>query len=103
MCPADACSIEDRFCPTDGNAGQPKAKFEISEEFRPPFVADLEAFLEQNNVQVAGIESIQDTAGNSYVYDVNTNTNYNSDAEAKVEKYAMLELAKYLAGKLEQS
>jgi hypothetical protein len=32
---------------------------------------------------VAGIEFITDTEGRMLVYDVNTNTNYNPDAEAR--------------------
>jgi hypothetical protein len=95
LCPADACSIEDAFCPADAKTA-PAAKFEILEDYHPDFIADYEAFLAQNNVQVAGIEAISDADGNVYTYDVNTNTNYNSDAESITGKYAMLELAHYL-------
>ena len=98
LCPADACSIEDRFCPTDGSG--PKAKFEILEDYRPEFIDRYEAFLAENQIKVAGIEAIRDGAGNVYTYDVNTNTNYNSDAEQVAGKFAMLQLAKYLASKL---
>jgi hypothetical protein len=97
LCPADACSIEDMFCPTDSKPGLAKAKFEILTDYRPAFIDQYEFFLQANNIQVAGIEAIQDANGNSYAYDVNTNTNYNSDAESKAQKFAMLELAKYLA------
>ena len=107
LCPADACSIEDMFCPTDAGAAtdnsskpQEKAKFEILANYRPAFIQAYEEFLTQNNIQVAGIEAIQDAHGNSYAYDVNTNTNYNSDAEAQVGQFAMLELARYLANEL---
>ncbi|WP_371196298.1 RimK family alpha-L-glutamate ligase [Glaciecola sp. SC05] len=96
LCPADACSIEDMFCPTDADTAKPKAKFEILSDYRPEFIDKYEAFLAANNVQVAGIEAIQDAQGNSYAYDVNTNTNYNFDAEAIAGTFAMLELAKYL-------
>jgi hypothetical protein len=34
-------------------------------------------------VEVAGIEFITDSAGRTLVYDINTNTNYNPDAEAR--------------------
>lgn len=98
LCPADACSIEDRFCPTDGSA--PKAKFEILEDYRPEFIDRYEAFLAENQVKVAGIEAIRDSDGSVYTYDVNTNTNYNSDAEAVAGKFAMLQLAKYLGSQL---
>ncbi|MGP4077848.1 ATP-grasp domain-containing protein [Halobacillus sp. K22] len=101
LCPADACSIEDQFCPTDAEESQEKAKFEILENYRPAIIDDFEAFLQANNIQVAAIEAIQDQKGNLYAYDVNTNTNYNSDAEEKAGVYGMLELAKYLGRLLE--
>lgn len=103
LCPADACSIEDMFCPTgetEGSAPKVKAKFEILTDYYPSFIPAYEAFLASNNIQVAGIEAIQDKAGNVYAYDVNTNTNYNSDAESIAGTFAMLELAKYLEAKL---
>ena len=43
----------------------------------------LERFLAATGVEVAGIEFITDTDGRTLVYDVNTNTNYNPDAEAR--------------------
>ncbi|WP_026376144.1 ATP-grasp domain-containing protein [Aestuariibacter salexigens] len=100
LCPADACSIDDMFCPTDGASSAPKAKFEILTNYRPDFIDAYEAFLADNNVKVAGIEAIQDEDGNVYTYDVNTNTNYNSDAENVAGKFAMLELARYLGSLL---
>ncbi|GEN53617.1 ATP-grasp domain-containing protein [Halobacillus faecis] len=103
LCPADACSIEDLYCPTDAEPQTPKAKFEVLENYRPAIIDEYETFLQDNNIDVAGIEAIQDKEGRFYTYDVNTNTNYNSDAEAKAGTYGMLELAKYLGGLLEKS
>lgn len=100
LCPADACAIDDMFCPTEGEDSGPKAMFEILDDYRPEFIEKYEAFLKSNNVQVAGIEAIEDENGNIYTYDVNTNTNYNSDAESAANKFAMLELAKYLGALL---
>lgn len=97
LCPADACSIEDQFCPVGET---PPAKFEIVEGFTHPILAQLEAFLAANEIAVAGIEIIEDRDGNVYAYDVNTNTNYNSDAEAKAGTYGMLELATFLGDAL---
>lgn len=97
LCPADACSIEDQFCPVGET---PPAKFEIVEGFTHPMIAQLEAFLAANEIAVAGIEIIEDRDGNVYAYDVNTNTNYNSDAEAKAGTYGMLELATFLGDAL---
>ncbi len=103
LCPADACSVEDMFCPTDKPQTAATAKFEILNNYRPAFIDAYEAFLQENDIQVAGIEAIQDADGNSYAYDVNTNTNYNSDAEKVAGQFAMLELAKYLAARLQES
>ncbi|RDI42284.1 ATP-grasp domain-containing protein [Falsibacillus pallidus] len=101
LCPADACSIEDMFCPV-GEEKETKPKFEILDGFSHPIIEKYEAFLKGSGIDVAGIEMIQDHEGNVYTYDVNTNTNYNSDAEEKAGKFGMLELAKYLGSELEK-
>lgn len=59
-------------------------------------------FLTENHIQVAALEFIRDAQGKMYTYDVNTNTNYNPDAEQESNTYAMLELASYLKKKLAQ-
>jgi hypothetical protein len=100
LCPADACAVDEMFCPTDAGAEQAKAKFEILQDYRPEFIDRYERFLQANDVQVAGIEAIQDQHGKVYTYDVNTNTNYNSDAEAEAQRFGMLEMAKYLKREL---
>ncbi len=57
--------------------------FEIIEGFEIPILSRLEAFLAANDVQIAGIEFTLDQNGEPVVYDVNTNTNYNPDVEAR--------------------
>ncbi|TWT02379.1 RimK family alpha-L-glutamate ligase [Planomicrobium sp. CPCC 101079] len=99
LCPADACSIEDLFCPV-GEQVEEKPKFQVVEGFNDPIIAKYEEFLRQNNITVAGIEFIRNSAGEIFTYDVNTNTNYNSDAEAAAGKFGMLELAKFLGKEL---
>jgi hypothetical protein len=47
---------------------------------------------------VAGIEFIADADGTLYTYDVNTNTNYNSAAEARAGLSGMGAIADYLGG-----
>ncbi|MDT0596385.1 ATP-grasp domain-containing protein [Glaciecola petra] len=100
LCPADACAIDDKFCPMGEDsapvAGVDHPKFEILSNYRPAFIELFESFMKANKIEVAGIESITDKDGKVYTYDVNTNTNYNSDAEEKAQKFAMLALAKYL-------
>ena len=99
LCPADACQIGDLFCPV-GEEVEEKPKFQIVTGFNDPIIEKYEAFLKENQITVAGIEFIRNKAGDIFTYDVNTNTNYNSDAEQTAGKYGMLELAKFLGSKL---
>ena len=85
LCPADACEIAE--------------KFKITTRFNEHSVIhQLETFLRSNDIDVAGIEFIENSQGELFVYDVNTNTNYNQDAEqrAHVAKTGMGALADYL-------
>jgi hypothetical protein len=100
LCPADSCQIGDLFCPV-GEESETKPKFEIIDDVDPSLIERYEAFLQANKIDVAGIEFIRDQNNRIYTYDVNTNTNYNSEAEEKAGKYGMLELAKLLGKALE--
>ena len=83
LCPADVCQIDApplaEVCP--GVA--PSDKFQIVRDFDHPLLPKWQAFLAANDIRVAGIEFIVDENGRAFTYDVNTNTNYNPDAEAK--------------------
>ncbi|USK93646.1 ATP-grasp domain-containing protein [Rossellomorea marisflavi] len=98
LCPADACRIEDLACPV----GE-RPKFEIIKDFDEDIIDAYKAFLKENEIAIAGIEFIRDREGNLYTYDVNTNTNYNRDAEEKEGVFGMLELARYLGRELQKS
>jgi glutathione synthase/RimK-type ligase-like ATP-grasp enzyme len=80
LCPADACAVGDAACPV-GEA--PRDRFTIVEGISRALRERLERFLAATGVEVAGIEIIADGDGRTLVYDVNTNTNYNPDAEAR--------------------
>ena len=80
LCPADACVAGDSNCPV-GEA--PREKFTIIDGIPDALRVRLERFLKATGVDVAGIEFITGTDGRTLVYDVNTNTNYNPDAEAR--------------------
>lgn len=101
LCPADACAIDDLFCPVGEESAKP-AKFQIREGFEHPIFEKYERLLAANDIKIAGIEFIQDKEGQIYTYDINTNTNYNSEAEANRGIYGMLEIAKYLGGELKK-
>jgi hypothetical protein len=99
LCPADACPIGDAACPaTEG----PLAKFTIVDDIDAGLKRRYEAFLAANDIGVAGIEFVTDSAGAVYTYDVNTNTNYNRDAEARAGRSAMATLARYLGAELDR-
>ena len=115
LCPADACQIGDQFCPAGPDAGSAavgdafcpvgadaaaKPKFKIIDHFDDPIVPKYETFLAANRLAVSGIEFIRGQDGEIYTYDINTNTNYNSDAEAVAGKHAMREVARFLGSQL---
>ncbi len=80
LCPADACNVENAFCPAQGPTAP--NKFEIVPAFHHPITARYERFLAANGIEIAGIEFIAAATAELYTYDVNTNTNYNAQAEA---------------------
>jgi hypothetical protein len=101
LCPADACQIGDLFCPV-GESTPVKPKFQIIDNFEDPILQKYEQFLKANDIQISGIEFIRGEDGKIFTYDVNTNTNYNSDAEAIAKIYGMREIAKFLGTELEK-
>jgi hypothetical protein len=101
LCPADVCAVEDAFCPAEpGGASVARAKFTIIDDIEAGLKQRYEAFLAANGIEVAGIEFIRDANGAAYTYDVNTNTNYNPDAEQRAGRSAMTALARFLGGEL---
>jgi len=83
LCPADACRIDSPALAGVCPAVAPSDKFQIVRDFDHPLVARWQAFLAANDIAIAGVEFIVDDNGRPFTYDVNTNTNYNPDAEAK--------------------
>ncbi len=101
LCPADVCAVDDAFCPAGPEEdGAPRAKFTIIDDIDAALKQRYEAFLAANDIEVAGIEFIADANGAAYTYDVNTNTNYNPDAESRAGRSAMTALARFLGGEL---
>ena len=78
LCPADACRVEEKVCPS---GEKPLGLFSIVDNFESPLVGRYARFLADNGIEVAGIEFILDQSGTAYTYDINTNTNYNPQAE----------------------
>jgi hypothetical protein len=96
LCPADACQIDAAsmagVCPADGAS----EKFRILRNFDHPLLARWQAFLAANDIGIAGVEFITDEFGRAFTYDVNTNTNYNPEAEAKDGRSGMGAIAEHL-------
>ena len=108
LCPADVCAIGEMACPAGEEAGRPTHKFTVVDSVDSGFISRLEVFLEQAGVDVAGIEFIVGGDRQPLVYDVNTNTNYNSDAEVRAgiagtRRSGMGALAAYLGDRLAET
>ncbi|HAN31727.1 MAG TPA: alpha-L-glutamate ligase [Myxococcales bacterium] len=104
LCPADACAVDSMFCPVDGSSTP--EKFQIIEDFaeqpgHPEMLARMAQLMHEQSLDVSAFEFIVDSRGNKFVYDINTNTNYNSDAENAVGVSAMERLADYLIAALD--
>ena len=83
------------YCPTIGN------KFRIIKNYKRSLLIDkYERFISKNGIEIAGIEYIVDKKGEIYTYDINTNTNYNSQAEKSSEIKGMRSIAEFLKKEL---
>ena len=111
LCPADACRVDDVFCPTSDTSDSGPANspmFQVIEGFGTRagdecfarLIGQYERLLAAHGIQIAGIEFILDARGVPFTYDINTNTNYNREAEATAGVYGMREIAAYLGDEL---
>jgi len=102
LCPADACQVDAAaagVCPAEA----PSEKFCILPKFEHALIPRWQAFLAANDIGIAGVEFIVDELGRAFTYDVNTNTNYNPDAEAKDGRRGMGAIADHLGRLLARS
>jgi hypothetical protein len=97
LCPADACRVDDQFCPADGADG---GLFEVLKGFESPLIEPYRRFLAANGIEIAGVEFILDGDGVAYTYDINTNTNYNAQAETLAGVSGMGAIADFLGSEL---
>ena len=82
LCPADVCALDASTCMADA---EPRFAFDIIDRFGDSdlgqfLVPRMQAVMAQEQLDAAAFEFILDPDGVPYVYDINTNTNYNSDA-----------------------
>ncbi|HST02466.1 MAG TPA: hypothetical protein VLJ84_12480, partial [Usitatibacter sp.] len=101
LCPADVCEVGDAMCPVGEKPSSAAPRFEVIPGFSNPIIERYRKVLAANDVEVAGVEFITDASGELYTYDVNTNTNYNSAAEARAGTYGMRAVAAFLGRELE--
>ena len=104
LCPADACEVSQDFCPTDTlkrNTFEIDLEFEKS-ELGKKTIPKMKQLMKNEGINVAAFEFVCDEKFNPYFYDINTNTNYNSDAEKKANVSAMKSLAMFLRETLYQ-
>ena len=90
LCPADACAIDPEsglpLIPPGAEAAPVPGTsiFSLRAGFDHPIVQSYRSFLDAEGIGIAGIEFIETADGRLVTYDVNTNTNYNPEVEARV-------------------
>lgn len=97
LCPSDVCQVKAAQsspdnCPVDGGA-----------KFRPsplasddPLVARYRAMCAGEDIEIAGIEFVEDAQGRRFTYDINGTTNYNQSLGREIGVNGMLKVAEYL-------
>lgn len=100
LCPADSCQIEDAFCPV----GNDDSKFKIIDKYSNEDLDKYKSFFKANDIGIGALEYSCNSKGGKYVYDVNTNTNYNQEAEnnAVCRKQGMNQIAQFLTEELKK-
>jgi len=108
LCPSDACRKDAKTKLVQQSADEIRHGFEIRpnstlNEREKRVVEQLENFLRQRQIEVAGIEWVDD-GETIYVYDVNCNTNYNVAAEIRAfgEIYGTMKLGEYFQSQLQK-
>ena len=91
LCPADGCAI-----------GATGPRFDVELEYQNPVLEPCGRMLFEAGVEVAGVETMTDRAGQIWAYDINVNTNYNREAElrAGLERGGALRVAELLRARL---
>jgi len=105
LCPAERCETGDVFCPAadvsaDGNLDR-QSLFSLREGFDDPIIQKYIAFMRDNEIDVAGIEFIEDKQGHKITYDVNGTTNYSPGVEERHGLNGMAAVVRFLARELE--
>jgi len=105
LCPADVCQVDDAFCPVGEEPVQSdKNRFEIIENYQNDDLNKYVQLFRSKGIAIGALEYVTDARGNRYVYDINTNTNYNSTAELQAGNNVsgMGAIARFLSSKLKE-
>lgn len=97
LCPAQVCQVGDEFCPV-GETSKFRVRAEITAE--TPVVRQMIELMSDYDIDVAGIEFVEDFEGNRYVYDINGTTNYNADIEREQGVSGMRSIARLVGREL---
>jgi len=96
LCPADQCQVRTK------PGFEVRSEDDIAED-EWQLIGKVGKFLQGNGIEISGVEYIRDgETGELLVYDVNTNTNYNPQAERKAGKRNMMKIAAFLKAELEK-
>ncbi|MBI4238553.1 MAG: alpha-L-glutamate ligase [Deltaproteobacteria bacterium] len=88
LCPAEACSVEEAFCPAGEAAAAPadtsgnrQNLFRLREGFDHAIIAQYARFAAEQGIDLAGFEFIEAQDGACITYDINGTTNYSPAVE----------------------
>lgn len=100
LCPAESCEIGDQFCPTTDAPEEDSNRqdlFSLRTEFDHSIVDKYIAFLKAHQIDIAGIEFIENANGEIITYDINTTTNYSPGVEDKHGLNGMKAIAEFIS------
>jgi hypothetical protein len=99
LCPADACRTEEDRCAIDGDA----SLFALREDVPSDLIDKYAQFLQREQIDIAGIEFIEDAEGQTWTYDINGTTNYSPEVEEKHGLSGMAAVADLIQRELERA
>jgi hypothetical protein len=97
LCPADACRTNEDRCAVDGD----DSLFALREDVPAALIDRYKDFLVREQIDVAGIEFIEDADGQIWTYDINGTTNYSPEVENEHDLSGMAAVADLLKRELE--
>jgi hypothetical protein len=116
LCPADACRVDgtpvedEATTASNGNADAEGERcavdgddslFALRDDVPEALVERYRTFLDRAQIDIAGIEFIEDPDGEIWTYDVNGTTNYNATIEQQAETPAWHAVTRFLRRELE--